>query len=370
MISLLFHGGFNVDPIRLSELSTFLGGTLVGDGEALIDNITGIKEAEQGDITFLANKRYIPYLKTTKASAVIIPSTITPLRGKNFIQVENPYIAFMKVVKFFSPEQRKYPPGIHSTAVIGKGVSLGKDVTVQPFAIIEDNVKVEDNSIIMAGVFIGHSSHIGSDCLIYPNVTIRENVYIGNRVIIHSGSVVGSDGFGFAKNGETHEKVPQLGKVIVEDDVELGANVTVDRATLGVTHIKKGTKIDNLVQIGHNVIVGENSIIVAQVGISGSSVIGKDVVLAGQAGVVGHIEIGDHTIVGAQAGVTKPIPSNTCVSGYPARPHQQAKKTQAYISRIPSLAKTLKQLKSRVTELEKQLAQAQKEHKEKIPLHV
>ena len=359
-----------MDSVKLTEIARLVEGELIGDGDIDIKSIAGIKEAVEGDIAFLSNKRYVPYAKLTRASAIIVPYSFSPFPGKSFISVENPYTAFRKVVNFFMPNKRKYPPGIHPTAIIGKNVTLGKDLTINPHAVISDHATLGDNTIIMAGVFVGESASIGKDCLIYPNVTIREDTFLGDRVIIHSGSVIGSDGFGFAKNGETHEKVPQLGKVIIEDDVEIGANVTVDRATMGVTRIKKGTKIDNLVQIGHNVVIGENSIIVAQVGISGSSNIGKDVVLAGQAGVAGHIEIGDHTIVGAQAGVTKSIPPNTCVSGYPARPHQQAKKMQAYIARVPDLAITLKELKKRIAEIENELEKTQKERKLKIPLHI
>ena len=359
-----------MDSVKLSEIARLVEGDLLGEGNIDIRNIAGIKEAEEGDITFLSNKRYVPFAKHTKASAIIVPHSFSPFRGKSFIRVDNPYTAFRKIVNFFSPDERKYPPGIHPTAIIGKNVTLGKDLTINPHAVISDNVMLGDNTIIMAGVFVGESVSIGRDCLVYPNVTIREETFLGDRVIIHSGSVIGSDGFGFAKNGETHEKVPQLGKVIIEDDVEIGANVTVDRATMGVTHIKMGTKIDNLVQIGHNVVIGENSIIVAQVGISGSSNIGKDVILAGQAGVAGHIEIGDHTIVGAQAGVTKSVPPGTCVSGYPARPHLQAKKAQAYISRVPALAKTLKDLRERISALERELDRSERERKLKIPLHI
>jgi UDP-3-O-[3-hydroxymyristoyl] glucosamine N-acyltransferase len=244
---------------------------------------------------------------------------------------------------------------VHPNAVIGKNVSLGKDVAIGPYAVVADNVSIGEKTVIYSGCYIGHHTKIGSETLIYPNVSIRERTTIGSRVIIHSGTVVGSDGFGFATIKGMHHKIPQIGTVVIEDEVEIGANVTIDRARFDKTFIGKGTKIDNLVQIAHNVAIGENSIVVAQAGISGSTVIGKGVTLAGQAGLVGHITVGDGAIVAAQAGVTKSIPPNTLVSGYPAKPHDVARKVNACLQNLPKLYESVNELKKKIKELEEKL---------------
>jgi UDP-3-O-[3-hydroxymyristoyl] glucosamine N-acyltransferase len=259
------------------------------------------------------------------------------------------------MVGLMAPNGIRHPKGIHPTAVIGKEVILGKDVAVEPYVVIDDHAVIEDSTIIYMGVYVGHHTRIGKDCLIYPHVTIRERVTVGDRVIIHSGSVIGSDGFGFSTVKGAHHKIPQIGTVIIEDDVEIGANVTIDRARFDKTWIKKGTKIDNLVQIAHNVIIGENSVIVSQTGISGSTEIGNNVTLAGQSGIVGHITIGDNAVIAAQSGVTKSVPANTCVSGYPAKPHSKAKRINACLQRLPELFKSIVKLHERIGELETRL---------------
>jgi UDP-3-O-[3-hydroxymyristoyl] glucosamine N-acyltransferase len=335
----------------LKEIAEFLGGEVVGDEDIVITGVSGIKEARQGDITFLANPKYLPLLDTTLASAIITSRGIKTA-DKPIIRTENPSLAFAKMVSLVEPQDINHPKGIHPTAIIGKNVALGKNVAVGPYAVIEDNVSLGDNTIIYAGCYIGYNTEIGKDTLIYPNVSVRERVVIGQRVIIHSGTVIGSDGFGFATLEGRHQKIPQIGSVVVGDDVEIGANVTIDRARFDKTVIGKGTKIDNLVQIAHNVIIGENSIIVAQAGISGSTVIGKGVTLAGQAGLVGHITVGDGAIVAAQAGVTKSVPANTLVSGYPAKPHNIAKRVNACIQNLPKLYDTVALLKKKIEELE------------------
>ncbi len=338
----------------LEEIAKLVAGDIVGNKHTVITGICGIKEAKEGDLTFIANPKYLPLMEHTKASAVItsrdIKSALKPI-----IRTENPSLAFAQMVSFIFPDETKHPQGIHKTAVIGEDVKIGKDAAVGPYAVIEDNVSVGEGSIIYGGCYVGHHSKIGKDNLIYPHVSIRERVEIGDRVIIHSGTVVGSDGFGFATVKGLHHKIPQIGTVVIEDDVEIGANVTIDRARFDKTIIGRGTKIDNLVQIAHNVVVGQNSIIVAQAGISGSTVIGNNVVLAGQAGLVGHITIGDNAIVAAQAGVTKSVLPNTKVSGYPAKPHETAKKVNACLQRLPGLVDTVKELKKRIEELEAKL---------------
>jgi UDP-3-O-[3-hydroxymyristoyl] glucosamine N-acyltransferase len=335
----------------LKEIAEFINGEVVGNDSIVITGIAGIKEAVEGDITFVANPKYLPLIEKTHASEIItsqdIHSTSRPI-----IRTENPSLAFAKIVSLIAPNEVIHPKGIHPTAILGKEVSLGQGVAIGPYVVIEDNVSIGDKSVIYAGCFIGHHTKIGNSALIYPNVSIREGVSIGDRVIIHSGTVIGSDGFGFATIKGQHHKIPQIGTVEIGDDVEIGANVTVDRARFDKTVIGKGTKIDNLVQIAHNVVIGENSIIVAQAGISGSTIIGKGATLAGQAGLVGHIVIGDGAVVAAQAGVTKSVPANTMVSGYPARPHDVAKRVNACVQNLPRLYKTVEELKKKIKELQ------------------
>jgi UDP-3-O-[3-hydroxymyristoyl] glucosamine N-acyltransferase len=327
----------------LKEIARLIDGEVLGDEDAVITGISGIKEAVDGDLTFLANPKYIHLMETTRAAAVITSRDITNA-PKPIIRTDNPSLAFAKIISLLMTDELQYPSGIHPAAVVSKNVKLGRDVALQPYVVLDDGAEIGDRTIIYAGTYIGHHTKIGSDCLIYPNVVIREKIEIGNRVIIHSGTVIGSDGFGFATVQGTHHKIPQIGTVVIEDDVEIGANVTIDRARFGRTLISRGTKIDNLVQIAHNVEVGENSIIIAQAGISGSTVIGKNVTIAGQAGLVGHITIGDNAVLAAQAGVTKSVPPDTCVSGYPAKPHEQAKRINAFIQRLPELFEAVKKL--------------------------
>ena len=339
-------------PGRLKEIAKLIGGVVIGDGNTQITGICGIREAGPGHLTFIANSKYQHLLETTRASAVItsrdIPSAPLPI-----IQADNPSLAFAKLASLVNPEVEQRPHGISPKAVLGKKVRLGKGVAIQAFAVIEDEAEIGDRTVIYAGCYIGRRTRIGNDCLIYPNVSIREKVEIGHRVIIHSGTSIGSDGFGFATVQGIHHKIPQIGTVAIQDDVEIGANVTIDRARFGKTIIGKGTKIDNLVQIAHNVEVGPNSIIVAQAGISGSTKLGRNVVLAGQAGVVGHITIGDNVMVGAQAGVSKSIPPNTNVWGYPAKPHARAKRVNAAVQRLPELFDKVQQLQRRLESMEK-----------------
>lgn len=336
----------------LKEIAEFLGAEVIGDSNTEITGISGIKEAKHGDITFVSNPKYLHFINETKASAIISSIELKD-SSKPIIKTDNPSFALTKLASFFYSANKGAPKkGIHSTVILGDNVKLGKDVFIGPYVVIEDDVVVGDNCVIYPHVYIGYQTIIGNECIIYANVSIREKSTVGNRVIIHNGTVIGSDGFGYDTLDDIHHKIPQLGVVVIEDDVEIGANVTIDRARLDKTIIGKGTKIDNLVHIAHNVITGENCIIVAQVGISGSTTIGKNVTLAGQAGIAGHLKIGDKVIVGGQAGVTKSIPTGTFVSGYPAQPHKQAAKINAYVQRLPSLNKTIVALKKRIEKLE------------------
>jgi len=337
----------------LRELAEYVQGKVVGDKNIVISAVAGIEEAEQGQITFLANPKYRAQLQQSNASAIIVsPDVEVP--GKAMIQVENPYLAFAQLLTLFS--QKKHPPvGVHSTCIIGEGTMLGDQCAVGAYVTIGNQVTIGDRTAIYPGVVIGDNVSIGAQSIIYPNVSILQDVSIGKRVIINSGTVIGSEGFGFAPDGERYYKIPQVGTVVIEDDVEIGANVTIDRATLGKTHIHRGVKIDNLVQIAHNVAIGENSVVVAQVGISGSTKVGKHVTLAGQVGLVGHIQVGDHVMIGAQSGVTKSIPDKVMLSGSPAVNHRLWKKSQVSLLKLPDALKTIRSLEQRIQELEKHL---------------
>ncbi|MBM3255345.1 MAG: UDP-3-O-(3-hydroxymyristoyl)glucosamine N-acyltransferase [Candidatus Omnitrophica bacterium] len=342
----------------LREIAKLIDGEVVGDDSIVITGVCGIKEAEAGDITFVANPKYFHFIEKTQASAIIGPRELKDA-PRPIIRTDNPSVAFAKVLSLAMPFETVHPKGVHPSVMLGEGVSLGKDVAIGAYTVIEDNVAIGDKSIIYGGCYIGRHTKIGSDTLIYPNVSIREHLLIGSRVVIHSGTVIGSDGFGFVNIEGMNKRIPQIGTVIIEDDVEIGSNVTIDRARFDKTVIGRGTKIDNLVQIAHNVVVGENSIIIAQAGISGSTTIGKGVTIAGQAGLVGHINIGDGAVLAAQAGVTKSVPANTIVSGYPAKPHETAKQVNACVQGLPRLYDTVAGLKKKIAELEKRLSEKQ-----------
>jgi len=339
----------------LKEIAGIVGGQVHGDEDTVISGISGIKEAEEGDITFLANPKYLSFVQTTRASAIITGPDVE-ITAKPTIRTDNPSLAFTKLISWLSAGQIiPHPKGIHPTVIIAKTARIGKEVAIGPYAVIEEGVFVGDKTVIYAGCYIGPKTKIGRDCLIYPNVSIRENTEIGERVIIHCSSTIGSDGFGYLTIEGIQQKIPQLGIVVIEDDVEIGANVAIDRARFDKTVIGKGTKIDNLVHIAHNVIIGKNCLIVAQVGISGSTTLGNNVVLAGQVGIVGHVTIGDNSIVMAQSGVSKSVPADTMMWGYPAKPADEAKRVNACVQALPRMHKALMELKKKVEELESKL---------------
>ncbi|KPL00718.1 MAG: hypothetical protein AMJ91_03500 [candidate division Zixibacteria bacterium SM23_73_3] len=337
---------------RLGEIAEHVEGVLVGDPSIKIKGVAGIEDAQTGDLTFLANPKYAGFLETSSASAVIVGrETKTEGIKISLIKHPNPYLAFAKAVELFFETKRTYPEAVHPTAVLGEEVRVERGVYVGPNAVVEKGAWLKRGSTILAGSFIGTNSTVGENSFLYPNVTIREDVEIGNDVIIHSGTVIGSDGFGYAKEKGVHHKIPQVGGVRIEEGVEIGANVTIDRAVLGVTRIGRGTKIDNLVQIGHNVDIGENCIIVAQVGIGGSTKVGNDSILAGQVGLVGHIKIGNRVVIGAQSGVTKDIPDDSTVFGYPAREIHKTKRIEAHLSRMDLYVERLKELEKMLKEM-------------------
>ena len=309
--------------MKLREICEHLNGDLSGDGDIEITGVSGIKEALPTQITFVANPKYIAAIATTQAAAIIIGRDVSG-NAKPTIRVDNPYWAFVQVLEMFSYDKNHHAlPGIHETAILGQNVKLGERVSIQAFTYIADNVEIGNDTVIQPFVYIGEGTKIGVDGLIYPHVNIREEVTIGDRVIIHCGAVIGSDGFGFAPVSNRHHKIPQIGTVVIEDDVEIGANTTIDRATLSETLIKRGTKLDNLVQIAHNVEIGEDCCLAAQVGIAGSTIIGDRVNIAGHGGAAGHLTLGDDSVVYAKSAVTKDMPAGSHLSGFPARPHKQ-----------------------------------------------
>jgi len=331
--------------ITLAELAALTGGILEnGSPHLAISGAAAVTEASGDQVTFFGNARYLPALKQSHAAAAFVPLDFAEEIAPALIKVANPSLAFAQALEKFAPTPVTYAPGVHPTAVIAPDVTLGDSVSIQPYAVIERGAVIGAGSVIGAHVFIGQESTLGPQCHLYPHVTIRERSVIGARVIIHSGTVVGSDGFGYEFSAGRHVKIPQTGCVQIDDDVEIGANVTIDRARFGRTWIQEGTKIDNLVQIAHNVVIGRHSIIVSQTGISGSSKLGQYVTLAGQVGLVGHIELGDRVIVGAKSGVSKDIPAGQTWFGYPATPIRESKERLAYINRLEKLYARVRKL--------------------------
>lgn len=331
----------------LSEIAALIHGSVDPQGADLrITGVASVSEAGPGDLTFFGNPKYLTALKNSKAGAALVPLDFQETIRAIPVRVENPSLAFAKILERFRPPSVVYAPGIHPRAVVADDAQIGEGACIQAGAVIEPGAKIGAHSIIGANSYVGHNAVLGTSCHIYPNVTIRENSLIGNRVIIHSGTVIGSDGFGYETQGGKHIKIPQIGIVQIDDDVEIGANTTIDRARFGRTWIQEGTKIDNLVQIAHNVVVGKHSILVSQVGISGSTRLGNYVTLAGQVGVVGHIELGDQVIVGAKSGVSKSIPAGQRWYGIPAGPAEDFKTRLGYVGRLKKLYERVKRLES------------------------
>lgn len=335
--------------MKLSEIAAILGGEISGNTELEIKGVSGIQDVKEGEITFLADSKMASECSKSRASAVIVREVVSEIK-KPQVVVKNPYYAFAKLLEMFHPS----PPasaGISRLAVVAEGAIIGSNVAIGPFAYVSERANIGDNSVIHPGVFIGAGTTIGAGCVIYPNVTIREKVFIGSRVIIHPGVVIGSDGFGYVFEDGRHYKIPQVGGVSIGDDVEIGANTTIDRATTGTTVIGKGTKIDNLVQIGHNVRIGENSIVVAQTAIGGSTRIGNYVVIGGQVGVADHAEIDDGCMVGSQSGIMGRL-SKGVWFGSPAIPHRDWLKASVIFAKLPALNKKIKELEDKIDVME------------------
>ncbi len=331
----------------LQELATLSGAELIGDPKLQITGAASLGEATPGEISFFANRKYIGLLRKTRASAIFVPPDFAEPINAAQVRVSNPTKAFEQVLLKFAPSTVTFAPGIHSTAIVDPSVQLGERVSIQPLAVIEAGTRIGDDTIVGAGSYIGHETVIGSACHIYPQVTIRERSKIGSRVIVHSGAVIGADGFGFEMVDGRQEKIQQLGIVQIDDDVEIGANTTIDRARFGRTWIQEGAKIDNLVQIAHNVVIGKNTVIAAQTGIAGSVQIGQRVLIGGQAGVIGHIEIGDNTAIGAQSGISKNISGGAWWAS-PAVPLAEAKQQIAWVRRLGKLFARVKEIERKL----------------------
>ena len=335
---------------RLKELASLVGGKIEGKGDILIKGAAKVEDVREGEITFAISEKFLQVAEKSRASAVIVPRYVEKF-SKPVIKVANPRLAFAKVLEVFTPPRSRFK-GIHPSVIIAENVEIGEGVSIGPYCIVEEGVEIGKDVYISGFVYLGKDVKIGEGSFIYPRVTLLDRTLVGKRVVIHSGVVIGSDGFGFVKmEDSSYYKIPQIGRVVIEDNVEIGANVTIDRATTGETRVGRGTKIDNLVHIAHNVTVGKNVAIVALVGISGSSQIGDGAILAGQVGITDHVSVGANAIVGAKSGVTKSIPANTFVWGIPARNHMVQKKIVAVMHRLPELAKRICDLEKSVQEV-------------------
>jgi UDP-3-O-[3-hydroxymyristoyl] glucosamine N-acyltransferase len=334
----------------LKEIADLVCGEVIGDDQVLITGIHSLLEASSGDISFFADPRYKESLKETKASALLVPA-FTDLYAGPQVVVPNPVLAYARVATLFAPPPPRFS-GKSEKAFIHKSARIGEDVSIYPFVYVGEETVIGDHTTLSAGVFVGDRVKIGHSTVIHPNVSILHDSVIGNGVIIHAGSVIGSDGFGFVRDGQINVKIPQIGYVQIDDQVEIGANNSIDRAALGKTWIKRGVKTDNMVQIAHNVVIGEDTVIVAMAGISGSVNIGREVVIGGQVGIGDHIKIGDRVMIGSQSGVAKSISPGEVVSGTPTMPHRLWLRTARVITRLPEMYDRLRRLEKKVEELE------------------
>jgi UDP-3-O-[3-hydroxymyristoyl] glucosamine N-acyltransferase len=333
-----------VSPVPLGRIAELAGATLEGDPAVAIAGMSGLEDAEEGDVSFLASARYAPHLASTRATAVFLaPGTQAPPHV-HVLRAADPYVAFARVLPLFAPASTEVPPGAHPSAVVGAGVSMGARAGVGPLAVIEDGAVIGAGSRIGPGCVIGRNAVIGENCTLHARVVVAHGCILGNRVIVQPGAVIGADGFGYTFQDGAFHKVPQIGIVEIGDDVEIGANACIDRATIGKTRVGRGTKIDNLVQLAHNVAVGEGCAFAAQSGVAGSTRIGKGVQLGGQAGVGGHMRVGDGVVVAGRGGVIGAIDAGSTVSGYPARDHRTMMRVHAALLQLPDLIRRLRKL--------------------------
>lgn len=333
-------------PFTTAEIAKLVGGEVVGDASTTLKNFAPAEKARAGDLTFAENEEYFARAEQSAATAIIADQRFATTK-KILIRVPNARIAFAKALALFFPEP-KYTAGIHPSAVVAKSAKIDPTAHIGPHCIVGERVTVGANSVLQGGNFVGDDSKLGDEVNLFPNVTIYPRTEIGNRARIHAGTVIGSDGFGYVLDNGAHRKVPQIGNVVIGDDVEIGSNVSVDRGALGSTVIGKGTKIDNLVQIAHNVEIGEHCIVVGQAGIAGSTKLGKYVILAGQVGLAGHLKIGNQVTVAAQSGVMHDIPDGEKWLGSPAQPDKEMKRQWIAVQRLPDLLKRVAELEKRV----------------------
>jgi len=336
--------------LTLADLADRLGAEVVGDGEKTVEGIRPLDQAGPEHLSFLHNPKYVAQAASSVAGALIVHSA-DQLEGRNLLVCNEPYLAVARTLEIFHPRP-KPAPGIHPSAVAAADLELGEGASIGPQATVGAGVTIGAGTVIGAGCVLGDGARVGEDTELHPRVVIEEGCVIGSRCVLHAGVVIGSDGYGFATVEGVHHKVPQVGIVVVEDDVEIGANTTVDRATMGETRIGRGTKVDNLVQLAHNVQVGEGCLLVAQVGVSGSTRIGRYSVLGGQVGVAGHLELGDQTMVAAKSAVMKSTPAGSVMAGRPARPQREWMRAQAALQRLDRMRKKLAELEKRLVVVE------------------
>jgi UDP-3-O-[3-hydroxymyristoyl] glucosamine N-acyltransferase len=342
------------EAASLADLADLVGGRVSGDPSTVISGVAPLDTAEAGQISFLANPRYQGRLSGCRASAIIVHPSLQGSVGIPLLLAENPYLAFAKILTFFT-EQHHVGLGVQDGAHIHPQATIGTNVTIAPGCVVSCGATVGSGTHLSPNVVVGEDAVIGEDCLLHANVTVREKCVLGNRVIVQPGAVIGSDGFGFAPDGECYIKIPQVGHVVIEDDVEIGACSCIDRGTLGETRIGRGVKIDNLVQVGHNVRVGEDCILVAQSGIAGSTVIGRHCTFGGQAAVAGHLAIGDNVTLAGRGGITNNVDANQSLAGVPAMPHREWLKTTMTLTHLPEMRRELNRLRQQLAELKSML---------------
>lgn len=338
-------------PIPLRMLAEVVKGKVIGDAEVLITGVSAVESAQNGDLVFAWTKRHAEQAFTSPAAAVVVPSEFVRPE-KPCLIVDNPRLAMAVILEWLFPPA-PMPAHVSPQAIVEDDVQLGERVFVGAFAFIGEGSIIGDGTVIFPHAYIGRCVRIGSQCRIYPFATLYDGVMLGNRIIVHAGAIVGKDGFGFVWDGHRHRRIPQIGTVVIEDDVEIGANVCIDRATLGETRIRRGTKIDNLVQIAHNCTLGENCVLAGQVGLSGSVTVGNNVVMGGQVGIAGHLRIGDGAMLLGRSGLMKDVPPKTQWAGYPARPRMEWLRVEAALSELPEALHLLRQLIKRLEALEK-----------------
>ena len=331
----------------VEELADLVHGRIIGNCSHLLQGVASLAESTESDVAFLGNDKYREQVPNSRAGVVLVPENydVQPTEGRAWIVCQDPSNAFTSVILAFTPPPIQYAPGVHPTAVIDPDASVPASCHIGAGVVLEKGVTLGENTVLLPHVYLGQDTHVGANCFFYPNVVVRERCLIGNRVILHPGVVIGADGFGYKSGPQGHEKIPQVGIVQLDDDVEVGANSTIDRARFGRTWIQAGTKIDNLVQVGHNVEIGRACILVAQAGVAGSTHMGNGVILAGQVGVSGHLRIGDGTIAMAQSGISKDTAPGAVLMGTPAVDRRAFAKEKMLLKQLDALAQQVKDLK-------------------------